>query len=424
MKVLHIVAGSLSGGAGRGAYWLHLGLKSLGVKSVLLTNSKDTSGFNSAVSIAKTKKGKVINWIRLQLESLLPRLYNYNKNILFSSGLFGTDFTKTDEYKDADIIHLHWINNGLVNVKHLAKIDKPIVWTMRDMWPLTGGCHYSMECEKYKTGCGSCDMLGSKMSYDLSRFVVKRKKKYIPRHTRVVGISRWLSDCAKDSLIFRDFNITTIHNAIDTSEFLPINKSVARDILNLPMDKKIILTGANNHNDTYKGFSKLLAAYKRLPKDYFLLFFGKVNKQLIDELGFEYKSLGYLSDTISMRLAYSSADVFVASSIMEAFGKTIVESMACKTPVVCFDATGPKDIVTHLQDGYKAKPFDIVDLANGISTILELEHTEFDGLCENARNKAVSAFDSKKIAKQYIDLYRELCSNLARGEVEEGSVSC
>jgi glycosyltransferase involved in cell wall biosynthesis len=406
LKVLHIVAGDLSGGAARGAYWLHLGLKELEVDSKIFTNSKITLGDDSVVTTSKTKKDKLFNMIRSQLDNIFTIFYPKRKKIIFSTGFFGIDFTKTREYKEADIIHLHWIN-GVVNMKHLNKVNKPIVWTMRDMWPLTGGCHYSMECKRYKTGCGKCEQLNSNSSYDLSKYIINRKKKYIPKNIKLVGISHWLNEKAKESDLFRDFDIRTISNNIDTKEFFPVDKQIARDILGLKTDKKIILCGSTSLKDFYKGFSKYMEALKQLDKNkYFLCFFGNLDKSVADELGFEYKSFGYLNDNISLRLVYSCADVFVAPSLMDAFGKTIAESMACGTPAVCFDATGPKDIITHKVDGYKAKPFAGEDLANGIEWVLHV--SDYDELCNKAREKVVREFDSIVVAKKYIELYESI----------------
>lgn len=407
MKILHIVAGDLSGGAARGAYWLHCGLKELKIDSKVLTNSKITLGDDSVITTNKTKKDKAINIIRNQFDSLLTFFYQKRKKIIFSTGIFGIDFTKSNEYKEADIIHLHWINGSFVNIKYLSKTEKPIVWTIRDMWPMTGGCHYSMECERYKTGCGNCEQLNSNNSYDLSKFILNRKKKYLPKNIKIVGISRWLSDEAKNSELFKDFDVRTISNNIDSKEFFPIDKKIAKDILGIKTGKKIILVGSTSLKDFYKGFGKYLEAIKLLDEDkYFLAFFGNIDKNIIGNLGFEYKSFGYLNDNISLRLVYSCANVFVAPSLMDAFGKTLTESMSCGTPVVCFDATGPKDIVTHKIDGYKAKPFESEDLANGIEWVLN--DSNYEELCLNAREKVVRKFDSVAVAKKYIGLYKEV----------------
>ena len=407
MKILHIVAGDLNGGAARGAYWLHSGLKELNIDSKIFTNSKITLGDNSVVTINNSKKRKAINIIRGQLDNLFPLFYRKRKKIIFSSSFFGVDFTKTNEYKEADIVHLHWINGSFVNIKHLGKIEKSIVWTMRDMWPMTGGCHYAMECDKYKAGCGNCEQLNSHSRYDLSKFILNRKKKYLPKDIKIVGISHWLSDEAKKSELFKDYDVRTISNNIDSKEFFPVDKDIARKILGIKSSKKIILVGSTNLKDFYKGFDKYLEAIKQLDKEkYFLCFFGNVDKNVVSDLGFEYKSFGYLNDNISLRLVYSCANVFVAPSLMDAFGKTIAESMGCGTPVVCFDATGPKDIVSHKVDGYKAESFKSDDLSSGIEWILN--NKNYEELCQKARNKVVGEFDSVVVAKKYIDLYEEI----------------
>jgi len=410
MKILHIVAGDLNGGAARGTYWLHLGLKAIGVESMIFTSSRDTLDDKDIISTNTTKEQKLKGFLLSQLDKLIPALYKKRNRVIFSTGILGIDFTKTEVYMKADIIHLHWINSSFVDIKVIQKIDKPIVWTIRDMWPLTGGCHYSMDCENYKIGCGSCVQLHSNAKYDLSRFILSRKKKYLPKTMKIVGISHWLSEKANESELFSEFDIRTISNNINTNEFFAVDKKIARAILGITTDKKVILTGSISASDFYKGFGKYLEAIKLLDVNkYFLCFFGKLDKKLIDNLGFEYKSFGHLNDNISLRLVYSCADVFVAPSLMEAFGKTLAESMACDTPVVCFDATGPKDIVDHKVNGYRAKPFDTKDLANGIEWVLNCEN--YDKLCLSAREKVVREFDSVVVAGKYIELYKELLND-------------
>jgi len=412
MKVLHIIGGELTGGAAKGAHWLHKGLLKLGVDSRILTNSTETHNDLIVESIAQTKRQKIVKKLRSELDLMPVAFYKKRKKIIFSSALFGYDFTRHPLYEWADIINLHWINGGFVNIKHLSKVKKPIIWTMRDMWPMTGGCHYSMKCNNYENGCGYCEQLGSKNKYDLSWLVVRRKKKYIPKHIVMAGISNWISSCAKKSYLFKDYRIETLYNNIDSQEFLTIDKNIAKEILNIPKDKKIILAGAKELDSFYKGFKKYLEAIKKLHETskYFLLFFGKLDKLLINNIEFEYKNLGYLSDTISLCLAYSAADVFVAPSIMEAFGKTLTEAMACSTPVVAFDATGPKDIINHQKNGYLVKPFDTVDLANGIEWVLK-DRDRWKKLCQNAREKVEKEFDITKVAKSYTDLYEDVLGN-------------
>lgn len=407
IKVLHLIGGELTGGAARGAYALHKGLEKRGVHSRVLTDSNNTLSDPSVISVAKDGSGKFKRLLRQQLDSFFLRFYRKRKKNIFSVGLSGYDFRKTDAYKEATVLHLHWVNNGFLNINHLRNVNKPIIWTLRDMWPLTGGCHYSLDCNQYSSGCGSCPQLGSKFKFDLSWFVSKRKSKLLPRSIKIVGISHWISELAKESSLFNGFDIRTISNCIDTDEFLPINKSVARSILGISTDKKIVLVGATSVDDFYKGFDKFLNSLLHLDKNQFhLCFFGNIDQSKLSEIEFTYTSFGFLNDTYSLRLVYSAADVFVAPSTMEAFGKTQVEALSCGTPVVCFDATGPKDIVQHQVNGYRAKPFDSEDLAIGVRWVCS-NVNPFD-LVEVSNIKIPSLFGNLAIADQYIQLYKDL----------------
>lgn len=407
MNVMHVVAGEITGGAARGAYWLHRAMRSLGIDSVVYTNSRTTHGDPTVASTNISKKQQLASLVRSQADISVANLYRRRKGGLFSTGLLGADITQSPQYRDADVVHLHWINGGFIDMKDLSKVTKPLVWTLRDMWPMTGGCHYSMGCTNFTQGCGSCDQLGSQTDYDLSRFVLNRKKKYLPETLKLVGISDWITEQARASELFRGFDVRTISNNVDSSEFFPVDKQLARDILGIKTHKKIVLAGSTDARDPYKGFGKFLDSLRFLdPAKYHLCFFGKLDHSIADSLSFDHTAFGYIHDSIALRLLYSCADVFVAPSVMEAFGKTLAESMACGTPVVCFNATGPKDIVTHLHDGFKAEPFEPQSLAEGVDWITR--HANYEQLSTLARETILSKFDSVVVARQYRALYEEM----------------
>ena len=409
MKVLHVVAGDLGGGAARGALWLHLAQRAIGIDSTLLTSGQNESGCPSVITLAGSPTQRLKFSLLSQLGMLPARFYRKRQPSLFNTGFEGIDLTKHDAYRDADLIHLHWIN-GLVRMRTLRKVKKPIVWTMRDMWPLTGGCHYSMNCDRYKVGCGQCPQLASRSLRDLSWLVVRNKRTSLPRRMQLVGISNWLSSCAADSYIFQDFRIETISNNIDTSQFFPVETKLARQMLGLPDGKRIILTGAQQIRVAYKGFDLFVEATKGLSReDVHLVLVGKISADDLSLLRQSHTSLAFLADDVSLRLAYSAADVFVAPSRMEAFGKMLAEAMACGTPVVCFDAAGPADIVDHKVTGYKARPFAAEDLRCGIQWVLDQDPAAHERLREDARERALALFDSQVIAQQYAELYRQMC---------------
>ncbi|KLN95488.1 glycosyltransferase family 4 protein [Moellerella wisconsensis] len=411
MRVLHIVGGDLSGGAARGAYWLHQALLHSGVDSWLLCDSLHAVDTNeNTLTTCTTFIKKLTKVTRGKLDKFpISLIYkNRNKKVLFSSGLFGTDITKHQIYKSADIIHLHWVNNGYFNVANLYKIKKPIIWTIRDMWPITGGCHYSLDCDKYQTNCSDCPILKSGKTFDLSSFLQKRKAKFIQQSNIIaVGIGSWISDCTQKSYIFKGKTVKTIPNTIDTTLFKPVEKKIAKDFFDIK-EKKIIAVGAQNTEDIYKGMDLLRQALILLEnkEDYHILVFGRSIPQYWDDIGISYSLLGFMRDIYSLRMIYSASDVFISPSKYETFGKTIAEAMACGTPVVAFNVTGPIDIIDHMKNGYLAKAYDPTDLYNGIKWIFD-KYIE-NKLGEHARIKIINNFSPNITANLYLDLYKSI----------------
>ena len=242
MKILHLAAGQIpdGGGATKGAYWLHEAQRKIGIDSTILINGSNNSDDNSVMSMRNTNFDKFKTSFIDKIGNLPVFLYPKRKKFHFDTGFTGINFLNLIKYKQADIIHLHWIN-GLVSIKIINKINKPVVWTMRDMWPITGGCHYPMDCNNYKTGCGYCPQLQSNNNFDLSKIILNYKKKFLKKNIKLVGVSEWISNEARKSYLFKDFDIRTIKNNINTNQFFPINKIVARQKLKIVTKKKVIL---------------------------------------------------------------------------------------------------------------------------------------------------------------------------------------
>ena len=289
----------------------------------------------------------------------------------------------------------------MINIKEIKKWDKQIVWTIRDMWPFTGGCHYSFNCEKYKLKCGSCPVLGSDATRDLSSFVLRKKIKYLSvLPIQWVAISSWMKAQASSSEVIKKKPISVIFSGIDCNIFKIVNKKKSRLAFNFPLSAKIILVGAGNLRHKYKGFKYLINSLNKVKKDYLVVTFGSGALKK-NEIPQRIINLGYLDNNNDLSMLYNSADVFLAPSVAEAFGKTFAEAQACGLPVVCFKETGPEDIVEHLKTGYLAKFKNEGDLLNGLMFCLKMT---LDPKYISTRSK--SLFDINSTAKKYISLYK------------------
>jgi len=299
----------------------------------------------------------------------------------------------------------------MIKIEDIIKIKAPIVWSLHDMWAFTGGCHYDESCNGFKYRCGNCKVLGSNRKRDLSRKVFKRKEKIFNKRQNIVivGLSKWLSECSKNSTLLKDKKYINLPNPIDTSIFKPFDKDKARELWNLPKNKKLILFGAiNATGDPRKGFKQLSEALQKLNKtnETEFVVFGSSKPKNAPEFGFKTHYFGRLVDDVSLMTLYSAVDVMLVPSLQENLSNAIMESLACGTLVVAFDIGGNSDMIEHKKNGYLAKSFDTTDFKNGIEWVLNVNN--YDELCKNAREKVIKEFDSKVVAKKYIKLYKDV----------------
>jgi len=407
MKALLVSTSDIDGGAARAAYRLHRGLQTIGVDSQMLVRDKhshDRTAISGKTKIAQL--GANLDGLPLQLYPTRP---------MFSPQWFPDAIAPKVAGLSPDIINLHWICGGYLRVETIAQFDKPLVWTLHDMWPFTGGCHYSQECDRYTDSCGACPQLSSSKNRDLSHWVWQRKAKaWKGSSLTIVSPSIWLAECAKSSSLFQDIRIEVIPHGLNTEKFKPVAQQTAREILDLPLNKQLVLFGVapSATGDPRKGFHLLQAALQKLSQSEWqerleLVVFGSSQPEKPLDLGFKTHYLGQFHDDISLALVYSAANVMIVPSIQEAFGQTASESLACGTPVVGFNATGVKDIVDHQQDGYLANPFEIEDLAQGIVWVLE-DSDRHQKLRDRAREKAQQEFTLELQAQRYLSLFSQL----------------
>jgi glycosyltransferase involved in cell wall biosynthesis len=410
MRILHLAMHEDTG-AGRAAMRLHEGLLQLKEDSLVLTGRK-TSNLKSVYrpsflnSTLKETQFIVVN-------KVVSRKLNA-ESAVFSTNVTPSKLLKQIKAMNPDVINLHWVGWEFIRIEDLKKLGVPIVWTLQDMWPFTGGCHYSQTCDRYTQSCGNCPELTSHKQRDLSNWVWQRKAKaWKNLDLTIAAPSQWIADCAQKSSLFRDLQVEVIPFCLNTQKYRPISQKTARDALNLPDDKLLILFGALRATDDYrKGFHLLQAAIQELNLSGWgtkaeIAVFGSPEPENPIDLGFKIHYLDHLSDDLSLALVYSAADVMIVPSLQESFGQTASESLACGTPVVAFNATGLKDILDHRINGYLVEPYQVDDLARGIAWVLE-DPERRQLLRQNARKKAETSFSLNLQAQQYTTLYSTL----------------
>ena len=417
MKVLHLSTFDIDGGAARGSFWLHEALKDRGVDSTMMVGRKKSE--NDSVIALPGKFAQLSARVRGKLDHLPLYAYDKTDESFWSVGWMPARIDHFVRRLAPDIVHLHWIGAGFMPVRALKSFGCPVVWTLRDMWGFTGGCHYTAGCERYRVGCGACPQLRSNSILDISRSIWHSKQEHWQNlDLSIVPISGWLGECAQESPLFESYPIEVIPNGLDTDLFAPTEKMSARQIWNLPLERQIIVYGAvNATQDRRKGYPELKQALAELGKsagaaNMLLVVFGDLEPNSLPDIGIETRHVGYINNDKRLSQLYSAADVAVVPSLQEAFGKTLIEAMACATPVVAFASGGPLDIIEHRVDGYLAKPYCPSDLATGLAWCLQ-ETAQGREPGAAARRKVKAEFDIQVIADRYHDLYKRVLERAA-----------
>lgn len=411
MKVLFISTYDRQGGAAIAAMRLLYAVGNIGCEVSMVV--RDKQGSNPEVFAFGNK---TTNKLRFYWERGIIFLYNRltRKNLFdVSIANTGVPITKLSAFKEADVIHLHWVNQGMLSVKEIGQIissGKKIIWTMHDMWPITGICHHSGICNGFTKNCGQCPYLRTKKDNDLSNIIFRRKQSiYAAQNITFTACSNWLKELAEKSALTHGHRILSIPNPIDTNHYRPVDKRESRKKLRLPLNKKIILFAAVKASDKRKGIDYLIKAAAIMAncadkEDLLFLIAGSHGEEIEKQLPLPAKSIGYISPQ-QMPELYNAADLFVTPSLQENLPNTIMEAMACGTPCVGFHVGGIPEMITHGENGYVAEYKNANDFSKGILWVLgEENHPK---LACNARKKVLEFYSQEKIALKYKELYED-----------------
>ena len=413
MRVLLVNTSEKTGGAAVAANRLMDALNNNGVKAKMLVRDKTTEDI-TVVSLPRSVK---LRWNFLWERWCVFWHLHFSKLHLWEIDMAtaGSDITKLREFQEADVIHLSWINQGMLSLKSIRKIlksGKPVVWTMHDLWAATGICHYARGCNRYASACGNCPLLPHKGGkHDLSAQIFSRKKAlYHHGNIYFVSCSKWLEQQAKKSGLFVGQRITNIPNPIDTHVFCPQDKDEARLRSGLPADKHIILFVSQRVTDERKGMKyfvdaidKLIAKYPDMVNNTAIAILGGHSEEVT--LSLPSYALGYVSDEKKIVNIYNSVDVFVLPSLEDNLPNTIMEAMACGVPCVGFKVGGIPEMIDHQKTGYVANYRDAVDLANGIHWMLEEADREM--LKQECLRKVSLCYSQHAVALKYIEVYNQ-----------------
>ncbi len=417
MRVLIINTSERIGGAAIAAKRLMEALRNNGVKAKMLVRDKQTNDIN----VVRSEQNWTGVWNFVWERIVIWIANRFKKENIFTVDIANTgkDITSMPEFKEADVIHLHWINQGMLSLKNIRKIlnsGKPVVWTLHDLWPTTGICHYTWKCTRYEDSCRDCPFLLSAGRNDLSaRTFAKKKKLYDNSFSTItiVGCSKWIAGMASKSALITKQNVVSIPNAINTSVFRPYNKIDSRAKVNLPADGKIILFGSVKVKDKRKGMVYLVEACKILAQKYpelrdtlSVAAFGHQSEFLEKQIPFKVYPLEYISDERALVDIYNAVDMYVTPSLEENLPNTIMEAMACGVPCVGFEIGGIPEMINHLHNGYVAEYKSADDLANGIHWILT--ESDYALLSEHATRKVAAKYSESVVAKKYIELYNKV----------------
>ncbi len=418
LRVTFISHSDTLGGAAIVTYRLMRALRREGVDARMVVYTKCTD--DPDVSVIGSRFTRGMRFMAERLQILFANGFSRRKLFKVSTGSTGCRVYSHPWVKEADVVSLGWINQGLVSIRgirRLHKMGKPIVWTMHDMWCMTGICHHAYECAGYRVqGCGNCQFLGGHSAADLSRRVLLKKKAVsdaIPMH--FVAVSHWLADRAKESILLRDQKVDVIHNAFPADYFSPaaLAQNATDPLDDLGAGPLRVVMCAARLDDTIKGLPYAIDAlnfifdnYPEKARDMTAIFVGDVRDPAVfDTLRLPYIRMGRVNDPAILRQIYGHSQVVLSTSLYETLPGTLIEGLSMGCLPVTFGRGGQADIVEHKVNGYIAEYKDIESVAEGIIWACDAQIDRME-----LHRQVAEKFSSVSIARRYKELFESLVS--------------
>ena len=432
MNILHVSYSDKCGGAARAAFRIHNSFSNFDNEKSLTSRMRVISKLSND---EKVLSGKPANqsWLWQRIHPRLNKLRKKNfftpnnnfHSIAWPDTGLGKELTNLGNRNLADIVHLHWIGDSVISIEEIGKINQPLIWTLHDQWPFCGAEHYTsynhnneiINAEnRFQSGYKKNNRPKNEFLHDLNKSTWLRKKASWKKQIEIVCPSKWMADCVQRSELMHNWPTTIIPYPINLEIWSPFDKFKARELLNLPVDRPLILFGAvGGTNDPRKGSALLFEALEYLKKQISdtslenleVVVFGQERESNKKKIAFPVHFLGHFNDDLSLRLLYNAADLFVLPSIQDNLPQTGLEAQATGTPVVAFRCGGMIDIVEHELTGSLAKPFDPNALASSIFWVLK-DKERLKKLGIESRTRAQRIWDPSIIADKYMKIYRKI----------------
>ena len=416
MKILLVNTSERVGGAAIAASRLVRALNNRGEQAKILVRDRQTQnpyveGLPQNRLLLKSK------FCAERLKIVLANGFSRENLWAIDTATHGTDITQLECFREADVIHLGWINQGMLSLRNIRRIidsGKKIVWTLHDMWPCTGICHHAEKCEGWLNGCGDCPKLKNPSPDDLSATTFRRKAEaYGEGRICFVACSHWLADIARRAPLLKGCRVESIPNPIDTDFYTPADKQAARKRLGLPEKKKLLLFVAYKATDTQKGINYLIEATEiiaaRRPEwagRVGVVPVGREASTLKDAFACDCYPIDYVEDPEKMRDLYRAADLLVMPTLMDNLPNTIVEAASCALPCIGFQIGGLPQMVQNGINGYLSRYRDSEDFAR--LCMQTLFGDDYERLAKGALRVARDTYSEQVVASKYIDLYTSL----------------
>jgi glycosyltransferase involved in cell wall biosynthesis len=416
LKVVHLNTYDGNGGAGRACMRLNRALLNQNIDSKVIVHYKfgknpQVGDFNTNIIQKAYTAGTIV------LERIWAKRYLKALKTPFSFAWFGRSVIHHPDVKNADIIHLHWVNHGFLNPAHIAeigKLNKPVVWTFHDSNAFTGGCHVRYTCDHFKHECGNCPLLKNSAPDDYSNRIWKQKRKaYDKLDFTVVAPSTWMQGSVAEASLMVGKRVKQIPNTLETDIFKPADKKTAKELAGFSPGKFILLSGfMPSRKDMHKGTSYLLESLELLKTrlggktdDIELVVFGNRSTDDMPDFPFKTSFLGTINDDEQLARCYAAADAFLIPSLEDNLPYTVMESLSCGTPVVAFTTGGIPNMVKHEYNGYLATYRSAESFTDGMEWIIN--HADKEKLNRQARQTIMDEFSEEIIAKKHIKVYHE-----------------